>query len=213
MCSVGILNSEVVIKKMKVHFILCKMFYFLCSVPTVVLLKAKGVNISNGVFAGFPYVNRHRGSKLIIGKNCRFMSKSFGNFIGINHRCMLTTNNPSSQLVVGDNCGFSGTSIWCFDKITIGDNVNVGANVVIMDGDAHQNDPRAGKNAPIVIEDNVWIGAGVTVLKGVTIGRNSLIGAGSVVVKNIPSNCVAAGNPCKPLKPLSEEIISKLEKI
>ena len=146
-----------------------------------------------------------------IGEDCRFMSKTVGNFIGINHRCMLTTYTPNAKLIIGRNCGFSGISVWCFDKIIIGNNVKVGANVVIMDGDAHQDDPRSGNNAPVVIEDNVWIGANVMVLKGVTIGRNSLIGAGSVVVKNIPANTVAAGNPCRPLKELSTEVIKELE--
>ena len=139
------------------------------------------------------------------------MSKTIGNFIGINHRCILSSSCLGARLIIGDNCGFSGTSIWCFDSITIGNNVKAGANVVIMDGDAHQDDPRAGRNAPIVIEDNVWIGAGVTVLKGVRIGRNSLIGAGSIVVKDIPANCVAAGNPCKVIRTHSPNIIEQLE--
>lgn len=90
--------------------------------------------------------------------------------------------------------------------------MRVGANVTIMDGDAHQDDPRAGKNVPIVIEDNVWIGANATILKGVTIGRNSLIGAGSVVVKSIPENVIAAGNPCRVIKSLDNETINKLKK-
>ena len=158
-----------------------------------------------------PYVHVAQNAEIQIGDNCRFMSKTIGNFIGINHRCILSSSNSGSQLVIGNNCGFSGTSIWCFEKITIGDNVKVGANVVIMDGDAHQDDPRAGKNKPVVIEDNVWIGANVIVLKGVTIGRNSLIGAGSVVVKNIPPNMVAAGNPCVPIKSLSDAVINILE--
>ena len=153
-----------------------------------------------------------KGAKLQIGNRCCFMSKTIGNLIGINHRCVMSSYNPGSRLIIGDNCGFSGTSIWCFDSITIGNNIRVGANVVIMDGDAHQDDPRAGKNAPVIIEDNVWIGAGVTVLKGVTIGRNSLIGAGSVVVKDIPANCVAAGNPCKVIRTHSPNIIEQLER-
>jgi acetyltransferase-like isoleucine patch superfamily enzyme len=53
---------------------------------------------------------------------------------------------------------------------------------------------------PVTIGDNVWIGGSVTILPGVTIGNNVTIGAGSVVVRNIPDNCVAVGNPCKPIK-------------
>lgn len=55
-------------------------------------------------------------------------------------------------------------------------------------------------NKPIVIEDDVLIGARSIVLKGVTIGARSVIGAGSVVVKDIPADCIAAGNPCKVIK-------------
>ena len=82
-------------------------------------------------------------------------------------------------------------------KIIIGNKVRVGANVTIMDGDAHQDDPRSGDNKPVIIADGVWIGANVFILKGVSIGKNSVIGAGSVVTRNIPPDVVAAGNPCK----------------
>lgn len=60
------------------------------------------------------------------------------------------------------------------------------------------------KSAPITIEDDVWIGAHCIILKGVTIGARSIIGAGSVVTKSIPPDCIAAGNPCK--------IISRMNK-
>ena len=132
------------------------------------------------------------------------------NSIGLMHRCIITTEKDA-KLVIGDNVGMSGASIWCFKKITIGDNVRVGANVTIIDGDAHQDDPRSGKNKPVVIEDNVWIGANVTVLKGVTIGKNSLVGAGSVVTKDIPANVVAAGNPCIVVKYFDEDKIKDIE--
>ena len=56
------------------------------------------------------------------------------------------------------------------------------------------------KSAPIEIEDDVWVGAHSIILKGVTIGARSIIGAGSVVTKSIPADCVAAGNPCKVIK-------------
>lgn len=59
--------------------------------------------------------------------------------------------------------------------------------------------------------NNVWIGANVMILKGVHIGRNSLVGAGSVVTKDIPANVVAAGNPCKVIRELDEQIIRQLE--
>ena len=73
-----------------------------------------------------------------------------------------------------------------------------------QDSDWHPGDPRSGDPRPIVIEDNVWLGAGSTVMKGVTIGRNSVIGAGSVVTKDIPADVIAAGNPCRIIRKLHE---------
>ena len=57
---------------------------------------------------------------------------------------------------------------------------------------------------PIVVGDNVWIGAGVQVMPGVTIGSNVVIGSGSIVTKDIPSNSVAVGNPCKVIRQITE---------
>ncbi|MEO6302047.1 MAG: DapH/DapD/GlmU-related protein, partial [Bacteroidia bacterium] len=86
--------------------------------------------------------------------------------------------------------------------IELGENVRCGANTLITDSDWHSDDPRAGKPKAIRIEDNVWLGEGAKILKGVTIGKNSVIGAGSIVVSDIPANVVAAGNPAKVIKTL-----------
>lgn len=194
------------------HTTLCKIKYVLWSLPVTLMLRCKGIKTSGIIYsAGLLAAFRKKHSTIIIGKNCRFMNWSMGNLIGLNHRCVISTGCQGAQLKIGNNCSFSGTSIWCFDSITLGDNIRVGANVTIMDGDAHQNDPRAGKNKPIFIEDNVWIGGAVAVMKGVTIGKNSLIGYGSVVTKDIPANVVAAGNPCKVIRALSDDVIAELE--
>lgn len=92
--------------------------------------------------------------------------------------------------------------------ITIGNNVMIGPNVTLATA-GHPIDPdrrlkAAQFNTPITIGKNVWIGATCVVLPGVTIGDNSVIGAGSVVTKNIPANVVAAGNPCRVLRLISE---------
>lgn len=78
--------------------------------------------------------------------------------------------------------------------------MRVGANCLIMDGDAHFEDPRTSPAKPIVIEDNVFIGANCVIRKGVTIGENTVIGMNSVVTKDIPANCVAVGSPCKVIR-------------
>ena len=90
--------------------------------------------------------------------------------------------------------------------VTIGDDCFVGPNVNIYTA-CHSTDPverntRREWALPVTIGDNVWIGGSVVILAGVTIGDNVTIGAGSVVTHDIPSNCVAVGNPCRVIKKL-----------
>ncbi|TNE56644.1 MAG: acyltransferase [Alphaproteobacteria bacterium] len=90
-------------------------------------------------------------------------------------------------------------------QITLGDNVMLGSNVILSDSDWHEIYDRTsapGDGAPITLGDNVWIGERSTVLKGVSIGENSIIGAGSVVTHDIPANVVAAGCPARVVKAL-----------
>lgn len=92
--------------------------------------------------------------------------------------------------------------------IYIGDHVMIGPNVTIATA-GHPVDPQyreriAQFNIPIHIGRNVWIGANSVILPGVTIGENSVVGAGSIVTKNIPSNVVAVGNPCHVLREIGE---------
>ena len=101
----------------------------------------------------------------------------------------------------------STTRLWIHKSARIGNNVKIGGCVLITDTDAHPMDYVARrssnegtKSAPVVIEDDVWVGAHCIILKGVTIGARSIIGAGSVVTKSIPADCVAAGNPCRVIK-------------
>lgn len=93
--------------------------------------------------------------------------------------------------------------------VTIGDNVMLGPNVqIITAGHPIHPDSRNSKyeyGMPITIGDNVWIGAGAIILPGVNIGNNTVIGAGAVVTKDIPDRVVAAGNPCRILKEITEE--------
>lgn len=95
--------------------------------------------------------------------------------------------------------------------VSIGNDVRIGPNCGIYTPQ-HAYDPAlraAGyeRSFPVVIEDNVWIGGGVSILGGVTIGKNSIIGAGSVVTRDIPDNVIAVGNPCRVLRELTEEDI------
>jgi len=157
-------------------------------------------------FIGFPKFRNKPGGLIVVGDYCSFLSKPKSNMIGINRPCIITTQVSDAEVIIGNHCGFSGTVIGAFTRIELKDNVRCGANTLITDSDWHTDDPRSGISRPIVIEKNVWLGEGVKVLKGVTIGENSVIGAGSVVTKNIPANVIAAGNPCKTLKGIANNV-------
>ena len=147
-----------------------------------------------------------RGSKVRVGDNLYFSSGDAVNPIGSNLQGAIYVKSGAS-LTIGNDVGMSSTRMWIHESVTIGDNVKIGACVLITDTDAHPLDYLARrssnegtKSAPIVIEDDVWVGAHSIILKGVTIGARSIIGAGSVVTRSIPADCVAAGNPCKVIK-------------
>lgn len=110
---------------------------------------------------------------------------------------------------IGDYCLLCpGTRITAAEKITIGANTMLANGVFITDADWHGIYDRSmpiGTTRPVSIGKNSWLGERVIVCKGVTIGENSIIGAGSVVVKDIPANCIAGGNPAKVLRMLDPE--------
>lgn len=180
------------------QFIACK-FY---SLFMLTLVHLKGISIGRkSNFYGLAKFKRGNKDTIHIGNNCTFRSKHTSNLIGINRPCIFSSIGMNgSRLIVGNDCGFSGTVIGCFDEIILGNNVRCGANTLITDSDWHLDDPRAGKPSPVYIGNNVWLGVNVTVLKGISIGENTVIGANSLVVKNIPANVIAAGNPCKVLR-------------
>lgn len=154
-------------------------------------------------FIGLPKFRNKPGGCITIGNYCTFLSTSTSNMIGINRPCIITTQTSNAEVIIGNHCGFSGTVIGAFIRIELQDNVRCGANTLITDSDWHTDDPRSVKPRPILIEKNVWLGEGVKVLKGVTIGENTVIGAGSIVTKSIPANVIAAGNPCRVIKSLN----------
>ena len=117
--------------------------------------------------------------------------------------------NWGCNMHVGNNF-YSNFNLTVVDDVDIyiGDNVMIAPNVVIATG-THPICPKLREkwyqyNLPVHIGNRVWIGAGTIILPGVTIGDDSVIGAGSVVTKNIPSGVVAVGNPCRVLREIDE---------
>jgi acetyltransferase-like isoleucine patch superfamily enzyme len=138
----------------------------------------------------------------IIGPNVRI-----GNHVHINSApghptklCTWKAGEDWGRVAIGDYVLISpGTQIISSRAIAVGANTMIASGVYISDSDWHGTYDRlreAGAAKPIVLEENVWIGVRAIVGKGVTIGRNSIVGAGSVVTKDIPANVIAAGNPC-----------------
>jgi acetyltransferase-like isoleucine patch superfamily enzyme len=116
-----------------------------------------------------------------------------------------STGPGKGGIRIGDFCLISpAVRISSIDHIRIGNNCMIANGVYITDSDWHgiYNRIEAGRSAPIAIGDNVWIGDGAVVCKGVAIGENSIVGAGSVVVGPIPANCIAAGNPARVVRSL-----------
>ena len=169
-----------------------------------------GISFGNGLSVVGPiYVYRGGGGKVSIGDNFRVTSGLGLNPLARNIQFMLHIKRDAS-LTIGNNVGISSSCIWANESITIGNNVNVGADCIIMDSDIHSldfmqrrtpaTDCANSVSAPIVIEDDAFIGTRCVILKGVHIGARSIVAAGSVVTKNVPSDCIAGGNPCKVIK-------------
>lgn len=157
-------------------------------------------------FHKLPLIRKHKKATIELGKNIVLCSDPNKNSIGVFQKVILNSLKYNSFLKIGENVGISGATISCENRILIGNNVLIGSGVLITDSDSHPLNPLDRDNndliktAPIIIEDNVFIGARSIILKGVCIGQGSVVGAGSVVVKNIPPMCICAGNPAKIIK-------------
>ena len=157
---------------------------------------------------GRPRIHKSINATIRIGENFIMNNGSRYSDSGSNGKCRIEVRDTAT-LIIGDNVGMSDVTITCHERIIIGNNVLLGVGSQIRDTDNHSlnpNDRKTGldwknkKTAPIEIKDNVFIGAYAFILKGVTIGENSIVGAASVVTKNIPDNEIWAGNPAKCIK-------------
>ena len=153
----------------------------------------------------FKRFRSHRDPGLVIGSNCTMDLTHF-------------SFQPDAQVVIGDYCVFASTVLLCEESITIGNHVAIGWNSYVLDADFHPMEPvqrlsdvfsisgpgvAAGlprpivPTAPVVIEDDVWIGPGCMVFKGVRVGAGSFIEPGSVLTADVPPGSRVTGNPAK----------------
>ncbi len=158
-------------------------------------------------------IRKHQQSQISVGSNVQLISSSWRSSTANCFNCKLRTFYPTAVIAIGDNAGMTGGVIIARSKtIRIGENCMLAPGVTIMDSDFHISWPphrrhnmwETDLDRDVTLEENVWVGMNSIILKGVTIGRNSVIAAGSVVVHNIPSNCLAGGNPAKVLKCFDE---------
>ena len=154
---------------------------------------------------------RNDGSKedITIGRHCTIGASFFALFGG--------------KISVGENTYIGqGTSIQSKEKVTIGNNVIIANNVVILDNNNHPTSAvqrmqmsmcddyihdelwswKYADSAPITIEENTWIGRDVRILKGVTVGKGSIVALGAIVTKDVPPYSIVAGNPARVVKKL-----------
>ncbi|MFY9852903.1 MAG: DapH/DapD/GlmU-related protein [Terracidiphilus sp.] len=138
-----------------------------------------------------------------------------GDNVLIDGKCSFTfaarfSDKPT--LILGDNTGVShGCTFTIGKKVTIGRHCRIAGDVWIFDSPGHPADPEARMKGmptaedevkPVVIEDNVWIGRGSIIMPGVTLGENSIVVAGAVVMSDVPANTMVAGNPARQLRKL-----------
>src|SRR5579883_66729 len=170
-----------------------------CTIARIRLLRGKRVEFGPGFITNGRLHIKGPG-RVIFGANVNAWAHKEPN--------VLITYSPDAVIKIGDNTRLNGAGLMAARGITVGCNCLVGS-AVIVDTDFHSVNPDRRtnpgakvKSAPITIGNNVWLAGQTAVLKGVTIGDNSVVGFRGVVVSNVPSNVVVAGNPVRVVKQL-----------
>ena len=169
------------------------------------ILKREFKRVGKGFSIEYPFI--------VIGGKYISIGENFNSFSGLRleaHESHLN-NTYTPELLIGDNVSINyDCHIGCVNKINIGNNVLLASKIFITDhfhGEINESTlkypPSLRKvvsRGPVIIEDNVWVGEGAAIMPGVTVGKNSIIGANAVVVKDIPPNSIVGGVPAKIIK-------------
>jgi acetyltransferase-like isoleucine patch superfamily enzyme len=197
----------IIIKNMKKKLV--RIYIIINSFLNILILKMYSVSISfskDNFIKGKIFI-KNKG-KIIIENDVRINSKYSVNPIGGMTFTSIVTSTKNAKIQIKRGARISNIAIFSSNEIIIGENVFIGGDTRIYDTDFHsiklnnrrkENDPDI-KSQSIEIQNGVFIGASVIILKGVKIGKNSVIGAGSVISKSIPENEIWAGNPAKFIK-------------
>ena len=176
------------------------------SVVAKIQFRLHGIRFGKGIQVR-GYARVYNEGMIEIGEDCRFNSSFWSNPIGAGDKMSLNVKG-TGRLLIGDNCAISNTAFTVTCEVIIEDYVFIGSGCRIWDTDFHalELDKRmlgnTGRSQAIRIESGAFIGAGCTILKGVTVGRCAVIGANSVVTKSVPDNEIWAGNPARCVRKL-----------
>ncbi len=192
---------------MKLIISLINLFFKIYHLPLFIIFKVN--------YKQFPKIRgriflRNKG-QIIIGKGVRINSMYAPNAIG-GQTFMSIKVRKNATLTIGNNVALSNSAIYCADSITVEDDVFIGGDCKVYDTDFHSiyyadrlSIPEINKKTgSVIIKKGALIGTGSIILKGVSIGEKSVIGAGSVVSKNIPDNEIWAGNPIQFIKKIEQ---------
>ena len=184
--------------------------WFVHNIRNFITLKYRHVKYGKNLHILGSIMIRGKGS-IEIGDNVTINSCIDANPIGGDTKTVFYIPKEG-KLIIGNNVGISNTAIYSEKCVKIGNNVRIGNSCKIYDSNFHSlvlkerlGEKKEGvKKSPVVLEDGVFIGAHSIILKGVTIGKNSIVGAGSVVVKDIPANEIWGGNPAAFIKDIGD---------
>jgi acetyltransferase-like isoleucine patch superfamily enzyme len=168
-------------------------------------LRLLGVQFEVGCrFYGLPEVSLGPGGRIVLGERVKLYSRRDTNPRGVVYPTILHTRGKETLIEIQADTDITGASIVAWKEIRIGRNVLIGPGVCIWDHDGHPIESAARRNrtdvgaiAPIRIEDDVFIGAHASILKGVTVGRAAVVGTKAVVAKNVAPGEIVVGNPAR----------------
>ncbi len=157
---------------------------------------------------GIPIINVCNGGKICLADNVTLDSDNYKYHLNMHSPVKLFADRPGATITIGSKTRIHGSCLHAYNSISVGKRCLIAANCQILDSNGHDLSfdnienriNTSGDSKPITIEDDVWIGANSIVLPGVTIGKGTVIAAGSIVTKTIPAMCIAGGNPAQVIR-------------
>jgi acetyltransferase-like isoleucine patch superfamily enzyme len=136
------------------------------------------------------------GSEILIGERAWFRSKYCANVL---------TTFENARIEIGPDCMFNGCVLTARERITLGKKTMLAWNVTVLDSDLHDlSNTEPMRVKPVTLGDYVWVGAGATIVAGVSIGSHTIVASGSVVTRDLPDHVLAAGVPAKIIRQIAD---------